>query len=92
MSNMTEVALTKLSSKGQVVIPSYLRRDFNIGEQLLVIRKRDQVILQRMNNVNEKFKGELKLALRTERALKDYENGKFKEKSAKDFLKEIKEW
>lgn len=89
---MVEFALTKLSSKGQVVIPSYLRKDFNVGEQLLIIRKRDQVILQRMKNIDKKFSGELAFALKTEKALKKYEKGKFKEKSTKEFLDELEKW
>ena len=89
---MVEFALTKLSSKGQVVIPSCLRKDFNIGEQLLIIRKRDQVILQRMKNIDKKFSEELSFAMKTNKALKKYEKGKFKEKSAKEFLKELEKW
>ena len=69
-----------------------MRKDFNVGEQLLIIRNRDQVILQRMKDISEKFKEELKFAFRTEKALLQYEKGKFKEKSAKEFLKELKEW
>lgn len=89
---MAQVALTKLSSKGQIVIPSFLRKDFHKGEQLLIIRENNQVILQRLNNIDEKFKKELNFALKTEKALKQYENGKFKEKNAKEFLKELEKW
>jgi AbrB family looped-hinge helix DNA binding protein len=38
---MVEVAITKLSSKGQIVIPSHLRKDFKIGEELLIIKNND---------------------------------------------------
>lgn len=89
---MTQVALTKLSSKGQIVIPSHLRKDFVIGEKLLILKKKNQVILQRINNVDKKFKEELNFALRTEKALKKYERGEFKEKNAKKFLKELEKW
>jgi AbrB family looped-hinge helix DNA binding protein len=89
---MVEVAITRLSSKGQIVIPSHLRKDFKIGEELLILKKNNQVILQRMKNIDDKFKDELRFALRTEKALKRYEKGEFKQKSAKDFLKEIEKW
>ncbi len=89
---MVEVALTKLSSKGQIVIPSNLRKDFNIGEQLLIMRKNNDIILYRVNNLDKKFKDELRFFRKTEHALKQYENGKFKEKRAKDFLKELEKW
>ena len=89
---MIQIAITKLSSKGQIVIPNHLRKDFKIGEELLILKKDNQVILQRMKNIDKKFKEELKLALRTEKALEKYERGEFKQKSAKEFLKEIEEW
>ena len=89
---MVEVAITKLSSKGQIVIPSHLRKDFKIGEELLILKKDNQVILQRMKNIDKKFKEELKFALRTEKALTKYEKGEFKQKSAKEFLEELEKW
>jgi AbrB family looped-hinge helix DNA binding protein len=89
---MVEVAITKLSSKGQIVIPSHLRKDFKIGEELLILKKDNQVILQRMKNIDDKFKEELKFALRTEKALKKYERGEFKQKSAKKFFEELEKW
>jgi len=89
---MIQVAITKLSSKGQIVIPSHLRKDFKIGEELLIIKKNNQVILKSMKNIDKKFKEELGFALRTEKAFEKYERGEFKQKSANDFLKEIEEW
>lgn len=89
---MIQIAITKLSSKGQIVIPSHLRKDFKIGEELLLLKRNDQVILQSMKNIDKKFKEELRFALRTEKALEKYERGEFKQKSANDFLKEIEEW
>ncbi|UCF49975.1 MAG: AbrB/MazE/SpoVT family DNA-binding domain-containing protein [Thermoplasmatales archaeon] len=89
---MIEVAITKLSSKGQIVIPSHLRKDFKIGEELLILKKDNQVILQRMKNIDKKFKEELKFALRTEKALTKYEKGEFKQKSAKEFLEDLEKW
>jgi AbrB family looped-hinge helix DNA binding protein len=89
---MVEVAITKLSSKGQIVIPSHLRKDFKIGEELLILKKDNQVILQRMKNIDKKFKEELRFALRTEKALIKYEKGEFKKKSAEKFLEELEKW
>ena len=89
---MIQVDITKLSSKGQIVIPSQLRKDFKIGEEILIIKKNDQMILQRLKNIDKKFKEELRFALRTEKALEKYERGNFKQKSPKDFLIEIEEW
>jgi len=89
---MVEVAITKLSSKGQIVIPSHLRKDFKIGEELLILKNNDQMILQRMKNIDKKFKEELRFALRTEKVIEKYEKGEFKQKSAKEFLEDIEKW
>ena len=38
---------TKMSSRGQVVIPLDLRKGINEGDKLIVIRKDDEIILKR---------------------------------------------
>jgi AbrB family looped-hinge helix DNA binding protein len=89
---MVEIALTKISSKGQIVIPAHLRKSFAQGEELLIIKKKDQIILQRLTNIDKKFKEDLAFALKTEKMLKKYDRGQFKQKSAKEFLKELEKW
>ena len=38
---------TKMSSRGQVVIPLDLRKGINEGDKLIVIRKDDEIILKK---------------------------------------------
>ncbi len=38
---------TKMSSRGQVVIPLDMRKDINVGDRLIVIRKDDEIILKK---------------------------------------------
>jgi AbrB family looped-hinge helix DNA binding protein len=38
---------TKMSSRGQVVIPLDLRKGINEGDKLIIIRKDDEIILKR---------------------------------------------
>ena len=38
---------SKMSSRGQVVIPLDIRKDIKEGEKLIVIRKGDEIILKR---------------------------------------------
>lgn len=47
---MSEVELTKLSSKGQVVIPLSLREELNLkeGETLAVMGKEDTILLKKV--------------------------------------------
>jgi len=87
-----EVAITKLSSKGQIVIPSEMRKDIPVGEKLFIIRNRNQWILKRVKDIDKNFEDDLKFAKRTEEAFKRFERGEFKEVDGKKFLKMLEKW
>jgi AbrB family looped-hinge helix DNA binding protein len=87
-----EVALTRMSSKGQIVIPSELREDITEGEQLLIIKSNDQIILKKATELERNFKEDLEFAKRTEDAWKKHDKGQFKSMKADDFLKELEKW
>ena len=87
-----QIELTKMSSKGQVVIPAEMRKDIKEGEKLLVIRNNGQIILQKATEANKKFKEDLEFAKRTEEAWKSYDKGEFKSMKTEDFLKELDKW
>jgi len=42
-----QIDTTKMSSRGQVVIPLDLRKGINEGDKLIVIRKDDEIILKK---------------------------------------------
>ncbi|MEK6842130.1 MAG: AbrB/MazE/SpoVT family DNA-binding domain-containing protein [Nanoarchaeota archaeon] len=44
------IGATKMSSRGQVVIPLDIRKDIKEGEKLIVIRKGDEIILKKSVN------------------------------------------
>ncbi len=89
---MAEIAITRMSSKGQVVIPKELREGFEEGEKILVIKSDGKLILKKARDMDEKLKDDLIFAKRTEEAWKRYEKGEFKEMDFDDFLKEVKKW
>ena len=89
---MAEIAITRMSSKGQVVIPSEMRADFKEGEKLLVIKSRGRLILKKAKDMDKNLEEDLIFARRTEKAWKRYEKGEFKTMSADDFLKELEKW
>ena len=89
---MAQIDMTKMSSKGQVVIPQELRKVFNEGDKILVIRNKDQIILKRADKFDKQIEEDLEFARRTEEALNRYEKGEFKEMEFNDFIKEIKKW
>ncbi|MBI4440001.1 AbrB/MazE/SpoVT family DNA-binding domain-containing protein [Candidatus Woesearchaeota archaeon] len=89
---MAEIAITRMSSKGQVVIPSEFREGFEEGEKILVIKSDDKLILKKARDMDETLKDDLIFAKRTEEAWKRYEKGEFKSMSADNFLKELEKW
>ena len=84
--------MTKMSSKGQVVIPAELREDIKEGEQILIIKSDHQLVLKKASELNKNLKEDLEFAKRTEKAWKEYEQGKSKRMSFDEFLAEAKKW
>ncbi|MEK6873309.1 MAG: AbrB/MazE/SpoVT family DNA-binding domain-containing protein [Nanoarchaeota archaeon] len=87
-----EFEIVKLSSKGQVVIPSELRNGFNEGDKLLIIRSGDKIIIERASELDEKLNEDLEFAKRTEEAYKRIEAGEGITMDFNDFIKEMKKW
>jgi len=44
------IAVTKMSSKGQVVIPSEMRKGIKEGDKLLIIRNNGQLIMKKTSD------------------------------------------
>ncbi|HKZ34235.1 MAG TPA: AbrB/MazE/SpoVT family DNA-binding domain-containing protein [Candidatus Nanoarchaeia archaeon] len=89
---MVEFEITRLSSKGQIVIPSSMRKGLKEGEKIILIRDGDKIILKKASEMDKQFKEDLEFARRTEEAYKRIEAGEYIEMDAKDFLKEMKKW
>jgi len=87
-----EIALTKMSSKGQVVIPAEMRTDIKEGEKIIIIKRDGQIIMKKATKLDKQLKEDLIFAKRTEEALKRYEKGKFKSMDFDKFLEEVKKW
>jgi len=87
-----DIAITKMSSKGQIVIPSEIRKDIREGEKLIVIKKDKQLILKKISDLEKNFKEDILFAKRTEEAYKRHEKGLFKKMDKKTFLKSLKKW
>ena len=89
---MTEISTTKMSSKGQIVIPRELRKGFSKGEKFVVIKSGGRLILKRIKEFDKNLEEDLEFARRTEAALKRYERGEFIEMEMDEFLKKLKRW
>lgn len=89
---MSDIGVTRMSSKGQIVISSNMRTGFKEGEKFVVIRSGNRFILKSVNDFDENIEGDLRFAERTEEALKRYRKGCFEKMSGEEFLKEIEKW
>ena len=84
--------LTKISSKGQVVIPLEVRKKMNVneGEIFLVSAQDNLIVLKKVSNAIEEE--DLRTLKEIEEAWKEIGEGKFRKMKSDDFLKEISKW
>jgi len=86
---MENISITRMSSKGQVVIPKEMRDDLKEGDKLVVIKNNDQIILKKADKFSKTLEEDLEFARRTEEAWKRYEKGEFKSLPMDEFLREL---
>ncbi|VVB98973.1 Antidote-toxin recognition MazE, bacterial antitoxin [uncultured archaeon] len=89
---MVEIDITRMSSKGQIVIPADLRHGIKEGEKLVVIRNNDQLILKKADKFGKNLAEDLEFARRTEGAWREYLKSRQKPMSKEAFLAELDKW
>ncbi len=84
--------ITKISSKGQVVLPREIREELHLkeGTILVALKKDDLVVLKKIESPI--LKEDLETLSLVEEAWEDIDKGRFKKMKSKDFLNEIKKW
>jgi len=84
--------LTKVSSKGQVVIPYEIRRKFGIrkGSILGISAKKNMIVMKKLDK--EMTAEDLKTLKSIEEAWKDIEEGRYKIATPDEFFKELEKW
>lgn len=87
---MASISITRMSSKGQVVIPQEMRIGIKEGEKLIVIRNNKQIILKKTTDFDKNLEEDLEFARRTEEAWKQIERGECDSFSKEEFLVELK--
>ena len=85
-----DFAITKVSTKGQIVIPSPLRKGIHTGDEFLMIKDNNKFVMKNMKEIAMGLKDDFKFAERVEKAWQEFDKGKFEKKSKKDFLNELK--
>lgn len=89
---MVEIETTKMSSKGQVVIPHNFRKHIKEGETLIVFKNKEQIILKLASSMDKQLAEDLEFAKRTEESWKEIEEGKGIRMNVNDFLKQMESW
>lgn len=86
------IGITRISSKGQIVIPSEMRVGLKEGDELLIVKDEGRMILKTSDQITKQMREDLEFAKRTEEAMQRIEKGKGVKMSSENFLKKIKEW
>ena len=89
---MTYIDTIKLRPKGHLVIPAELREGFKDGEELVVIRDENELILKRASAMSEEDKEDLEFARSTEEGWKEIDRGECTTMDFDDFIAELKTW
>lgn len=89
---MVEIDITTLSSKGQIVIPNSMRKEFKDGEKFMIIKDKDRFIIKKASGMDEQFKEDIEFARRTDEARKRIEAGEGITMDFDSFIKEMKKW
>lgn len=84
--------LTRVSSKGQVVIPTKVRKKMRIktGSVFAISAKKNLVVLKKLDK--RMTEEDLRTLKSIEEAWKEIKEGKFRRMPVEDFLKELEKW
>ncbi len=89
---MEDISITKISSKGQVVIPQEMRKHLQEGDKLVVFKNGGQIILKKMEDFSKNIEEDLEFAKRTEEAYKRIEAGEFIKVNSENLEEEMMKW
>ena len=81
--------ITKISSKGQIVIPESIRIDIEIGTPFIVSKQGSLIILKKVEGLTLQ---EIKEAKELDQIWKTIDDGKAVTLSKTDFLNEMENW
>ena len=90
---MNKIEITKVSSKGQLVLPKSIREKFGIKKgSLLAITpaKKDLIVLKKITSPI--LKEDILTLKNVEKAWEEIEKGEFRKASKIDFIEELTKW
>ena len=80
---------TKLSTKGQIVIPESIRSGIDVGTVFTITTNEDLIVLKKIQGLTELEKKEL---AELNKIWKDIDEGKCESYTKKEFFAKLKEW
>ena len=89
---MVEIDITRLSSKGQIVIPKEMRKGMKEGDKMIIFRDKNSIILRKASEMDEQLKEDLEFARRTEEAWKRIEAGEYISVDSENIAEEMMKW
>jgi AbrB family looped-hinge helix DNA binding protein len=81
--------ITKLSTKGQIVIPEKIRKGIDEGTPFVVTKKDDLIVLKKVEGLTDE---EIKEMEELDKIWEDIDNGKCETYTEEEFFKKMKEW
>ncbi|MBT3866116.1 hypothetical protein HOF78_03385 [Candidatus Woesearchaeota archaeon] len=81
--------ITKLSTKGQIVIPEKLRSDLAVGEAFVVIKKENLLVLRKIEGLS---KIEIQELEELQKIWNEIDEGNCKTSTKDEFIKEMESW
>ncbi len=82
--------MTRLSTKGQIIIPLSMRKGMKQGDQFIVMREGERFVLKRATNRDKRLQEDLEFARRTEEAWQRHDRGEYKTLGAAEFMRRVK--
>ncbi|GAB6284110.1 MAG: hypothetical protein STSR0009_03090 [Methanoregula sp.] len=64
-----EVGITRMSSKGQIVIPASMRTDLLEGEKLLIIKEGERIILKPLDELKPALREDILFAKKNRKSI-----------------------
>ncbi len=81
--------ITKLSTKGQIVIPENLRKGLQAGTPFIVTKQEGLIVLKEVKDLTKQEMEEMK---ELDKVWKDIDSGKCESYTEEEFFKKMKEW
>ena len=81
--------ITKLSTKGQIVIPETYRKNFEVGSSFVVSKINEMIVLKPIKGLTKKEEKELK---ELNVIWNEIDSGKADKYSEEEFFKSMKKW